>query len=127
MSSWDLVDIEMQCSFGDEVVTVSLTHNRWGGGGYEFKAGDLSGKFHPTAVWGWLYHGEGLELDDIQILLQKICEANNLPDESLEFSHHIQIKRHVRRLIMTAADRKWAESKPDEFLAFKEAQKSRLK
>jgi hypothetical protein len=90
--------------FGSKAEVVTLSHNRWGGGSYEFKAGEISGKFHPTPVWGWMYWGDPLELDDIQILLDMIIQANNLDDDSLKYYQHVEIHKFLRRDIRTRED-----------------------
>jgi hypothetical protein len=86
---------------GDLRSTAVLTLNRWGGNNYSFTDGFISGKFHPSDVWGWLYHGDPLELDDIQILLEAIYTANKFDLSTLIYDQYLEIPKEVRRDVRT--------------------------
>lgn len=81
--------IRFTAVFGDEYVDAEFSFQVYGGYAYKLKAGSIEGTFAPAKVFGWQYHGHPLELDDIQILLDKIFEANNLPDDGRNFNANI--------------------------------------
>ncbi|MBS7565108.1 hypothetical protein KHS38_11895 [Mucilaginibacter sp. Bleaf8] len=88
-------------ALGDKRFPVTLNSNEFGGGGYAIACmGKKLGSLVPTTAFGWRYIGEHLTLDDIQILLDIIFEANNWPESGLDFRDNIVIHRELRRRML---------------------------